>query len=368
MKHSMANLVLASMGTALLASCGGGSGTPTTTYNQAIPQPSLPGTVVQVLQNSATTGLTAIPVNSDGSYDIDDTTPVIITAQTTQGLGQSLLWGFSAIDGSGLSYSALSSGGFKVAGSTDPLLQQVGFSGLAAVPPAISNPTGSTPLQFSSLIAPGGSLILGLSQDLNLASGPFQQNVVFRVLSAYAGNWKVDYGSGGASSSYSGTCTVNVSDSGVVSGSCDDKILGNYDVTGRDYGSGNALGVQFQGKNGIVNFFLGTSPVTLNQLQGKTNMFVTYSSSSSSTAGSGTTSGTTTTQEMTSVFAQDPVACDLIPGATFVQIANPQTCASSNQILFSNSATGTTTGSTSTSGSASNGSPLPVTWTATKMS
>jgi len=365
MKTTTKNLLLSAATLALLSGCGGGGGTPTPTYNTSIAQPSLPGTVVQVLQNTGS-GIVPIPANSDGSYSITDSTPVIINSQTTQGLAQSVNWGFAATDSSNLNYGVLSTGGYQIAGSTDPILQQVGYSGLATVPSVIPNPTGGTPLQFQSLIAPGGSLILGLSQGLTVLSGPFQTNAVFRVISAYAGNWSVSYGVGGSSSAYSGTCNISISNSGVVSGSCSDAQLGSYDVTGRDYGVGNAMGVQFQGKNGIVNFFLGTAPVATNLLQGKTNLFVTTSSTSTTgTAGS-------TSNAVTTIAAQDPIACKLVPGATFVQIAGNATC--TNTIVFgtnsSSSSTPATTaaGATSSNTTGQNASGFPVTWTATKVS
>ena len=374
MKMTTKNLLLsatciASM--ALLSGCGGGGGTPTPSYNTSIAQPSLPGTVVQVLQNTGS-GVAPIPANSDGSYSITDSTPVIINTQTTQGLGQSLYWGFAATDSSNLNYAQLSTGGYQVAGSTDPILQQLGYSGLATVPSVISNPTGGSPLQFQSLIAPGGSLILGLNQGLTVASAPFQANAVFRVVSAYAGNWSVSYGVGGAKSAYSGTCQIAISNSGVVNGNCNDSQLGSYAVTGRDYGVGNAMGVQFQGMNGIVNFFLGTSPVASNLLQGKSNLFVTSSSTSTSgTAGS-------TSNAVTTISASDPIACKLVPGATFVQIADSATC--TNTVVFgtnsSSSSTPATSGTTGTTGTpatssdttGSAGNALPVTWTASKTS
>lgn len=368
---SLASLVL-------LSGCGGGGGTPTPSYNTSIAQPSLPGTVVQILQNTGS-GVAPIPANSDGSYSITDSTPVIINAQTTQGLEQSLNWGFAATDSSNLNYAQLSTGGYQVAGSTDPILQQLGYSGLATVPSVISNPTGGSPLQFQSLIAPGGSLILGLSQGLTVASGPFQANAVFRVVSAYAGDWSVSYAVSGmtnpvtSGSIYSGTCNIAISNSGVVNGNCNDTLLGKYDVTGRDYGAGNAMGVQFQGMNGIVNFFLGTSPVASNLLQGKSNLFVTTSSTQTidTTSGTTTSSGTSTSglSTVTTISAEDPIACHLVPGATFVQIANSGTCA--NTVVFgTNSSSSETTipsGSATNSGtSGTSNSSLPVTWAATR--
>jgi len=362
MKTIAKNLLIMALVPAL-AGCGGGSGTPTPTFNTSIPQPSLPGTVVQVLQNTGN-GLAPIPANPDGSYTITDQTAVVINAQTTQGLPQSLSWKFSAIDSSNLNYQSISSGGYKIEGTTDPILQQVGYSNLATVPSVIPNPTGAAPLQFQSLIAPGGSLILGLSQGLTVASGPFQTNVVFHVLSAYAGNWTVSYGVGGTNPTYSGSCRIAISQQGIVSGDCSDPQLGNYEVTGRDYGAGNAMGVQFQGKNGIVNFFLGASPLAPNLLQGKTNLFVTASSTSTTgTAGS-------SSNAVTTITAQDPIGCKLIPGATFVQIANNATCAYS--IVFgSNTQSSSTPASTASGPTSSNTSgqstiAFPVTWTATR--
>jgi len=359
------------LGSLVLASCGGGGGTPTPSYNAPIAQPSLPGTVVQILQANGAGGFSPLPANSDGSYNITDQTAVMVNAQTTQGLSQSLNWGFAATDGNGLNYAQNSTTkAFQVAGTTDPILQLIGYSGLATVPSSIGNPTSGVPLQFSSLIAPGGTLVLGLSQGLTLVSGPYQSQTLFRVLSAYTGTWSVSYGVGGASPAYSGTCQISVSQNGVVSGSCSDPTLGGYAVTGRDYGAGNAMGVQFQSQNGVINFYLGTSPVASNLLQGRTNLFVTTNSTGSS---GGTTSGSST---VTSIVAQDPYACQLIPGAQFIQIANPTVCASSNQILFSsnNSTTTTTSASSGSSGSSTtttsgqSGSGLPVTWTATRTS
>lgn len=366
MKTTTKNLLLSSFCLAALSGCGGGGGTPTPSYNTSIAQPSLPGTVVQVLQNTGS-GILPIPLNADGSYSIADTTPVVINAQTTQGLAQSVNWGFAALDASGLNYASLTTGGYQVSGSTDPILQKIGYSNLATVPSIVSNPTSGSPLQFMSLIAPGGTLTLGLSQGLTVASGPFQTTAVFRVVSAYAGTWSVAYSTGGATPAYSGTCQITISNSGVVAGSCSDSQLGSYEVTGRDYGAGNVMGVQFQGKNGIVNFFLGTSPVASNLLQGKTNLFVTTSSATTGgTAGSSSNSATTIT-------AQDPFACNLLPsGTTFLQIASNATCTSS--IVFQSGTTSSSTpatpapGATSTTGSSQSGTTLPVTWTATKTS
>ncbi len=365
MNTTTRNLLLAATIAVTLSGCGGGGGTPTPSYNTSIAQPSLPGTVVQVLQNVGG-GLVPIPANSDGSYSITDSTPVIINSQTTQGLVQSVNWVFAATDSSNLNYAPLSTGGYQIAGSTDPILQQVGYSGLAAVPSVVSNPTGGTPLQFQSLIAPGGSLTLGLGQGLTAQSGPFQANAVFRIVSAYAGNWSVSYGVGGANPAYSGTCSIAISNSGVVSGSCNDSQLGSYDVTGRDYGVGNAMGVQFQGKNGIVNFFLGTSPVASNLLQGKTNLFVNAKSTSTSgTTGSSSNAGT-------SISALDPIGCKLVPGATFVQIASNGTC--TNSIVFETTSNSSSTPATTASGATSKSTTdqkaigFPVTWTATKVS
>ncbi|MGC9164075.1 MAG: hypothetical protein ACP5F9_11090, partial [Thiomonas sp.] len=188
----------------------------------------------------------------------------------------------------------------------------------------------------------------------------------FRVISAYAGNWSVSYGVGGQNPLYTGSCNISISNRGIVSGSCNDPFLGTYAVTGRDYGAGNAMGVQFQGQNGIVNFFLGSSPVASNLLQGKTNLFVTASSTS--------TSGTTgsTSNSVTSISAQDPIACKLVPGATFVQIAANATC--TNSVLFgTNSASSSTpatpaSGPTSSNTTGQNTNAFPVTWTATKVS
>lgn len=367
MKMNHKNVLLSGACAVLMSGCGGGGGTPTPSYNSTIAQPSLPGTVVQVLQGN-TGGVSAIPANSDGSYNISDTTPVIVQTQTTQGLTQSVSWGFSAIDASALNYVPLSAGGYQIAGSTDPILQQIRFSGLATVPSVVSNPTGGSPLEFNSLIAPGGTLILGLGQNLTLASAPFQTNAVFRVVSAYAGNWAVSYMSAGATPAYSGTCQVNVSASGVVSGSCNDATLGTFPVTGRDYGSGNAMGLQFQDVKGVVNFFSGISPVSLNSLQGKTNIFVNASSTTTGgTAGSSSNS-------VTSIYAEDPFACQLIPGSKFIQIANPSTCSSTYTVLFGSNASSSSTpaapasGATTSSSSGSTGTGIPVTWTATKTS
>lgn len=356
----------------LVAGCGGGGGTATPTATGPITQPVLPGTVIQVLQSS-NGGLTPVSQNSDGSYSVSDLQSMVIEAQTTQGLSQSLYWGFSAVSSNGLSYTPMTSGGgYQVQDMTDPILQAVAYSGIATVPSVVTNPTGNFPLQFSSLIGPGGNLVLGLGQQLNPASGPYSNSLIFRIMSAYAGNWSVDYRSADVSNSghpaFSGSCLLGVTNSGVVSGTCTDPQLGSYGVTGHDYGTGNAFGMEFQGKNGVITFFNGTSPVATNQLQGKTNLFVTYSSSSSSTSGSGSTSGTTTTSNVSSIFAQDPIACRLVPGASFIQIANPQTCASTNQVVFPNSSGSTTTGATSTSNSSSGGTAVPVTWTATKTS
>ena len=354
----------------LVAGCGGGSGSSTPTATGPIAQPVLPGTVLQVLQ-STPNGLATLPPNGDGSYSVTDLQSVMINAQTTQGLGQSVYWGLSAVNQNGVSYTALASGGYGVPDATDPILRLVGYSGLASVPSSVTNPTGSIPLQFAPLIGPGGSLVVGLSQGLTTASAGFSTNVVFRVLSAYAGTWSVSYQSATVGSSgnpaYSGTCAIGVSNAGVVSGSCTDAQLGTYPVTGRDYGTGNAYGVAFEGR-GVISFFNGTSPVAANLLQGKTNLFVTSSSSSSSTAGTGTTSGTTTTSDVTSIMAQDPVACDLIPGATFVQVANTQTCSSTNSLLFGSSSSSTSTGATTTTSGGSTGTAVPVTWTAIKTS
>ena len=353
---------------ATLAGCGGGGGTPTLSYNAPIAQPTLPGTVIQILQANGSGGYVGIPANADGSYSITDSNSVLVNAQTTQGLGQSIQWGFSATDGGGYNYVPLTTGGYQVSGSADPILQNVGYSSLAAVPSAVSNPTGSFPLQFVSQIAPGGNLVLGLGQGLTLASAAFQSSAVFRVVSAYAGSWSVSYSTGGSTPAYTGTCNINISNTGVVAGSCTDAQLGTYDVTGRDYGAGNAMGVQFQGKNGIVNFFMGTSPVALNLLQGKSNMFVNSTSTSvSGTSGSNSSAVTT-------VYAVDPFACDLIPGKTFIQVANPTTCASSNTVLFGTNSSSTSTPATTASGAQSSnttgstGTGLPVTWTATKTS
>jgi hypothetical protein len=367
MKMNHKNVLLSGVCAVLMSGCGGGGGTPTPSYNSTIAQPSLPGTVVQILQDNAG-GVSAIPASSDGSYSITDTTPVIVQAQTTQGLSQSVSWGFSAIDVSGLNYAPLSAGGYKISGSTDPILQQIGFSGLATVPKVISNPTGGSPLEFKSLIAPGGTLILGLGQNLTVASAPFQANAVFRVVSAYAGNWAVSYMSAGAAPAYSGTCQINVSASGVVSGSCNDATLGTFPVTGRDYGSGNAMGLQFQDVKGVINFFSGVSPVSSNALQGKTNIFVNANSTSTGgTAGS-------SSNAVTSIYAVDPFACQLIPGSTFIQIANPTTCSSSYTVLFGSTTSSSSTpaspasGATSSKTSSSTGTGVPVTWTATKSS
>lgn len=367
MKMSHKNVLLSGACAVLMSGCGGGGGTPTPSYNSTIAQPSLPGTVVQVLQSSAG-GLSVIPANNDGSYNITDTTPVVVQAQTTQGLSQSVLWGFSATDGSGLNYAPLSAGGYQIAGSTDPILRQIGFAGLATVPSSISNPTGGLPLEFRSLIAPGGTLILGLGNNLTVASAPFQANVVFRVVSAYAGKWAVSYTSAGAIPAYSGTCQINVSASGVVSGSCNDATLGTFQVTGRDYGSGNAMGLQFQDVRGVINFFSGISPVSLDSLQGKTNIFVDANSTTTSgTAGSNSNS-------VTSIYAEDPFACQLIPGGQFIQIANPSTCSSTYTILFQSNTSSSSApaapppGGTTSSTSGSNGTGIPVTWTATRTS
>jgi hypothetical protein len=340
------NLLTLAVVSAILTGCGGGGGTPTPSYDTSIAQPSLPGTVVKILQNTGA-GLIPIPANPDGSYNITDQTAIVVNAQTTQGLPQSLNWGLAAIDSSNLNYAALTTGGYKIAGSTDPILQQIGYSGLATVPSTVSNPTSNAPLELQSLIAPGGTLILGLSQGLTLASAPFQTNINFRVISAYAGNWSVSYGVGGQNPLYTGSCNISISNRGIVSGSCNDPFLGTYAVTGRDYGAGNAMGVQFQGQNGIVNFFLGSSPVASNLLQGKTNLFVTASSTSA------TGTGGSSSNSVTSISAQDPIACKLVPGATFVQNAANATC--TNSVLFGN-----TTGQ--------NSNAFPVTWTATKVS
>lgn len=354
----------------VLASCGGGGGTPTPTFTAPIAQPSLPGTVVQILQSNGAGGYSALPVNSDGSYTVTDSTAIAVNAQTTQGLMQSISWGFSATDSSGLNYVALSTGGYQVSGSTDPILQNSGYSNLAAVPSSVANPTGAFPLQFSSLIAPGGSLVLGMGQGLTLGSAPFLTNTVFRVISAYSGNWSVAYTTAGTNPAYTGTCNINISNNGVVSGACSDGQLGSYNVTGRDFGSGNAVGVQFQGQNGVINFFMGASPVATNQLQGRTNMFVnTNSSTTSGTAGSNSIS-------VTSIYAEDPFACQLIPGKAFTQIANPTVCSSTNTVLFGSTtgssstppppASGAASSGTSSSSSGQTGTGLPVTWTATK--
>ena len=372
MNNTARQAVLGGVGASLallVAGCGGGGGTATPTATGPIGQPVLPGTVIQVVQSTGS-GWQTLPPNADGSYSITDLQGVGINALTTQGLQQSVNWGLSATNQNGINYVAMTSGGYQVPAATDPILQAVGYSGLASVPSSVGNPTAF--LQFSSLIGPGGTLVVGLSQGLTTVGAGVSQNVYFRVLSAYAGTWSVSYRSADTSNAgnpmYSGTCVVGVTNAGVVSGTCNDILLGQYAVTGRDYGTGNTFGFEFQGQNGVTSFFNGTSPVAANLLQGKTNLFVTYSSSTSSTAGSGTTSGTTTTSGVTSIFAQDPVACGLVPGATFVQIANTNTCASSNKILFGNSSSSTTTGATTTSGSGSNGSPVPVTWTATKTS
>jgi len=388
------------LGSLVLASCGGGGGTATPTYNAPIAQPSLPGTVVQILQANGAGGFSPLPANSDGSYNITDQTAVMVNAQTTQGLSQSLNWGFAATDGNGLNYAQnTTTKAFQVAGTTDPILQLIGYSGLATVPSSIGNPTNGTPLQFSSLIAPGGTLVLGLSQGLTPASASFQSQTVFRVLSAYTGTWSVSYGGSGLT--FAGTCQISIAQSGVVSGSCSDPTLGSYAVTGRDYGTGNAMGVQFQSQNGVINFYLGTSPVASNLLQGRTNLFVdtvtttqSNNSTSSGSIGSGTSgssssgsSGSVSSGVVTRIYAQDPYACQLIPGAQYVQIANPTVCASSNQILFSSNSSGTTTTATSgTSGIAtsetitsgvssgtttsgqSGSTGVPVMWTATRTS
>lgn len=367
MKMIHKNFLLSGFSAILMSGCGGGGGTPTPSYDSTIAQPSLPGTVVSVLQSNSG-GISPIPINGDGSYNITDTTPVIVKAQTTQGLAQSYSWGFSAIDASGLNYAQLSSGGYQISGSVDPILQKIGFSGLASVPNVISNPTGGSPLEFQSLIAPGGTLILGLGQNLTVASAPFQTNAVFRVVSAYAGNWAVSYMSAGATPAYSGACQINVSGSGVVSGTCNDATLGTFPVTGRDYGSGNAMGLQFQDVKGVINFFSGVSPVSSNTLQGKTNIFVnTNSTTTGGTAGSSSNS-------VTSIYAEDPFACQLIPGNTFIQIANPSTCSSSYTVLFGSTTGSSSTpaapasGATSSNNSGSTGTGVPVTWTATKTS
>lgn len=106
---------------------------------------------------------------------------------------------------------------------------------------AIPDPTVTGADTFDITAMPGDTVTMTLN---DATTGDQVGLYTFNVNSAYAGTWTIDYT---VPKFGQGTCTMQITDSGKITGSCSDATNGAYTLQGQDQGSS---GFQITASNG----------------------------------------------------------------------------------------------------------------------
>lgn len=107
---------------------------------------------------------------------------------------------------------------------------------------------------FYVTVTPGDTLTVTVTDPSN--SSASMPGYVLNQQSLFAGAWSITYGS-------NGTCTMNVTNVGAVTGSCSDSASGTYTISGQDVSGGNTNAFNLNGSNGYVFANTTTDPVQM---------------------------------------------------------------------------------------------------------
>lgn len=209
----------------LLAACGGGGGgsapaagstgstSSTATYANAIPTLTIDGTAVTSTTNTVTLA-NELTVKSDSQ-------------------NKGLKWAFAATMSNG---------------QKDTISRYItSLDGLTTPQPnpdvLIPDPTVTGASTFNITAMPGDVVTMTLN-DAN--TGDQVGLFTFDVRSYYAGTWNIVYT---VPKFDQGTCAMQITDLGKITGSCSDQVNGSYTLQGQDQGSS---GFQITATNGYV--------------------------------------------------------------------------------------------------------------------
>lgn len=209
---------------ALLAACGGG------------------GSSAPAAESTGSTSSTATYANAIPTLTIDDTA---VTSTTNTVTLANMLTVKSDSQNKGLkwAFAATMSNGQK-----DTISRYItSLDGLTTPQPnpdvLIPDPTVTGASAFNITAMPGDVVTMTLN-DAN--TGDQVGLFTFNVRSYYAGTWNIDYT---VPKFGQGTCTMQITDLGNITGSCSDQVNGSYVLQGQDQGSS---GFQITASNGYV--------------------------------------------------------------------------------------------------------------------